>query len=123
MLGQSKLEWSLKMKRINAVFALAAALAIVLTLPLSVHAQNASETLFKSKCAACHGEKGDGKGPLASTFDPKPGNFSDPKFRQGDVDKKITDSITKGKNQMVPLKLNPDEIKAVIGYIKSSWIK
>jgi len=81
------------------------------------------KAIFAAKCEACHGEKGDGKGPLASTFDPKPGNFSDPKFRQGDVDKKITDSITKGKNQMVPLKLNPDEIKAVIGYIKSSWIK
>ncbi len=35
--------------------------------------------IFAAKCEACHGEKGDGKGPLAKTFDPKPGNFSDPK--------------------------------------------
>ena len=76
--------------------------------------------IFVDKCAPCHGEKGDGKGPMASTFDPKPGNFCDPVFWQGDVNKKITDSITKGKNQMVPVDLKPDQIKAVIEYIKSS---
>jgi len=79
--------------------------------------------IFVDKCAPCHGEKGDGKGPMSSTFDPKPGNFCDPKFGQGDVDKKITDSVTKGKNQMVPVDLKPDQIKAVIGYIKSSCKK
>ena len=67
--------------------------------------------------------KGKGKGPLASTFDPKPGNFCHPEFWQGDVDKKITDAVTKGKNQMIPVNLKPDEIKAVIGYIKSSCKK
>jgi mono/diheme cytochrome c family protein len=90
-----------------------------------VGAPNASmaqdgKQLFVDKCAPCHGEKGDGKGPMSSTFDPKPGNFCDPKFWQGDVDKKITDSVTKGKNQMIPVDLKPDQIKAVIGYIKSS---
>jgi mono/diheme cytochrome c family protein len=79
--------------------------------------------IFDAKCAACHGEKGDGKGPLASNFDPKPGNFSDPKFCQGDVHKKIADSVTKGKNQMVPMNLKPDEIKAVTEYIKKTLVK
>ena len=79
--------------------------------------------IFVDKCAPCHGEKGDGKGPMASTFDPKPGNFCDPKFWQGDVDKKITDSVTKGKNQMVPVNLKPDEIKAVTEYITKTLVK
>jgi mono/diheme cytochrome c family protein len=79
--------------------------------------------IFIDKCAPCHGEKGDGKGPMASTFDPKPGNFNDPKFCQGDVDKKISDSITKGKNQMVPVDLKPDQIKAVIEYINKNLRK
>ncbi len=78
------------------------------------------QKLFSVKCAACHGEKGDGKGPLSKNFDPKPASFCDPKFRQGDVDKKISDSVTKGKGQMLPAKMNPDEIKAVSEYIKSS---
>lgn len=81
------------------------------------------KAIYGAKCEACHGEKGDGKGPLAKTFDPKPDNFGDPKFWQGDVDKKITDAVTNGKNKMVPVKLKPAEIKAVIGYIKSSFKK
>ena len=27
-------------------------------------------------CAACHGDKGDGKGPMAKLFDPRPRNFA-----------------------------------------------
>ena len=81
------------------------------------------KAIFGVKCEACHGEKGDGKGPLSKTFDPKPDNFCDPKFWQGDVDKKITDAVTKGKNKMIPMKMKPEEIKAVIEYIKSSCKK
>jgi len=40
----------------------------------------AGESLFAGKahsipCAICHGAKGDGKGPLASQYDPPPRNF------------------------------------------------
>lgn len=90
--------------------------------PSDTRAQD-GEKIYTVKCVACHGEKGDGKGPLAKTFDPKPGNFSDAKFCQGDVHKKITDSVTKGKNQMVPVNLKPDEIKAVTEYITKTLVK
>jgi len=79
--------------------------------------------LYTDKCLPCHGEKGDGKGPMAVAFSPPPGSFSDPKFCQGDVHKKITESITKGKNQMVPVDLKPDEIKAVCEYIIKTFKK
>jgi mono/diheme cytochrome c family protein len=38
----------------------------------------AAERLYNAKngCAVCHGKKGDGKGPLASQFDPPPRNFA-----------------------------------------------
>jgi mono/diheme cytochrome c family protein len=38
----------------------------------------AGERLYaeKNSCAMCHGSKGDGKGPLASQFDPPPRNFA-----------------------------------------------
>jgi mono/diheme cytochrome c family protein len=81
------------------------------------------KAIFTDKCVPCHGEKGDGKGPMSSTFDPKPGNFSDPKFWQGDVNKKIAESVTKGKNQMVPVDLKPDQIKAVTEYINKAFKK
>lgn len=82
-----------------------------------------AKQLYTDKCAPCHGEKGDGKGPMAVTFSPPPGNFKDPKLCQGDVHKKITESITKGKNQMVPVDLKPDEIKAVCEYIIKTFQK
>lgn len=42
---------------------------------------NAAEPLFIGKdraanCAICHGAKGDGRGPLASQYDPPPRNFA-----------------------------------------------
>jgi mono/diheme cytochrome c family protein len=76
--------------------------------------------IFVAKCAACHGENGKGDGPLASNFDPKPSDFCLPEFWQGDVDKKISDAVTQGKGQMVPVKINSNEIKEVTAYIKSS---
>ncbi len=87
--------------------------------PSACQAQ-AGGKIFIDKCAPCHGDKGKGNGPLASTFDPKPRDFCAPEFWQGDVDKKIADSVTKGKGQMIPVNLNPNEIKAVIEYVKSS---
>lgn len=51
--------------------------------PLSVNAETlaAGERSYRGKsgatsCATCHGEKGDGKGILASQFEPRPRNFA-----------------------------------------------
>jgi mono/diheme cytochrome c family protein len=81
------------------------------------------KAVFMDKCVPCHGEKGDGKGAMASNFSHHPGNFNDPKFWQGDVNKKISDAITKGKDEMIPVDLKPDEIKAVTEYINKAFKK
>ncbi len=81
------------------------------------------QNIFNEKCVPCHGEKGDGKGPMASNFSHHPGNFNDPKFWQGDVNKKIGDAITKGKDEMIPVDLKPGEIKAVTDYINKTFKK
>jgi mono/diheme cytochrome c family protein len=36
--------------------------------------------IYTAKCAACHGEKGDGKGPAGAALNPKPGDFTDKKM-------------------------------------------
>jgi mono/diheme cytochrome c family protein len=79
--------------------------------------------IFMIKCAACHGENGKGDGPLTSNFDPRPRDFALPEFWQGDVDNKISTAVTKGKGQMVPIKLTPNEIKEVAAFIKSAFKK
>jgi cytochrome c oxidase cbb3-type subunit 3 len=85
-------------------------------------AQDGKE-IYVEKCLGCHGEKGDGKGPMAAAFKPPIAGFKDPKFRQGDVNQKISDSITKGKDRMEPVELKPEEIKAVTEYMNKTFLK
>ncbi len=104
------------MKRINfPVFAVATALAVVLSLPLSAHAQSAAD-LFKSKCAACHGADGTGAkmGKTMGAHD----------FTGAEVQKmsdaELTATITNGKNKMPPYKsLKPEDVKGLVAYIRT----
>jgi cytochrome c6 len=104
------------MKRIDfQVFAFATASAVVLTLSLSVHAQDAS-TLFKSKCAVCHGADGTG-----SSMGKKMGVRD---LTSADVQKmsdaELTDIITNGKNNMPKFaSLKPEEVKGLVSYIRT----
>jgi mono/diheme cytochrome c family protein len=92
--------------------------------PHSAWAQE-GQKIYTAKCAACHGEQGNGKGALCKNFTPGPCDFTDPSFWQGDVNKKIADAITLGKKPMLPVKppLTPDEIKAVTEYMTKTFKK
>lgn len=79
--------------------------------------------LFTEKCSPCHGPNGEGNGPLARVFNPKPVSFQDPKFWQSDNAKQMPDIIKKGKGQMVALPLSDAEIKAVIDYMSQTFKK
>src|SRR5262245_12646763 len=37
--------------------------------------------VYAGNCAGCHGDKGDGKGPMARFLNPRPRNFGEAKFR------------------------------------------
>jgi cytochrome c6 len=104
------------MKIINAkVFTIATAFAVVLSLPLSGGAQDAS-ALYKSKCAGCHGADGTG-----SAMGKKMGAHD---FTTAEVQKmsdaELTDTITNGKNKMPKYgSLKPEEIKGLVAYIRT----
>ena len=50
--------------------------------PLSVNPQFAEGfVLYAMHCAACHGESGDGRGPVAHMFDPRPTDFTTGTFK------------------------------------------
>jgi cytochrome c6 len=106
------------MKRMDVrVFALLTALAVVLILPLSAHAQNASGTLYKSKCAACHGADGSG-----SAMGKKLGAH-DFQTAEGQKmsDAELSDIITNGKNKMPAYgkSLKAEDIKGLVAYIRT----
>jgi mono/diheme cytochrome c family protein len=79
--------------------------------------------VFNDKCAPCHGQDGEGNGPMAVAFSPKPASFHDPKLWQGDMAKKITETVNNGKGQMIPVPLGDAELKAVIDYISRTFKK
>jgi len=77
--------------------------------------------LYKNKCQFCHGIKGDGKGPAAEPLLGHPVSFIDSKFWEGDAEKKIEDTINKGKEMMPAFRLEPDEIKAIVWYMSHTF--
>jgi cytochrome c6 len=106
------------MKRISVqVFSALTAIGVVFILSLPAHAQNASETLYKSKCLACHGADGSGTamGKKMSAHD-----FATPEV-QNMSDAELADAITNGKNKMPKYgaSLKPADIKGLVAYIRT----
>jgi cytochrome c6 len=99
------------------VLATVTAIAVVFVLSLSAHAQNASETLYKSKCAACHGADGTGSvtGKKMGAHDFTTADV------QGMSDADLATIITNGKNKMPKYgaSLKPEDIKGVVAYIRT----
>ena len=99
------------------IFATVTAITVVCVLSLSAHAQNASEALYKSKCAACHGADGTG-----SAMGKKMGAHD---FTMADVqgmsDADLSTIITNGKNKMPKYgaSLKPEDIKGLVAYIRT----
>ncbi|HXC43279.1 MAG TPA: cytochrome c [Candidatus Dormibacteraeota bacterium] len=99
------------------VFATVTAIAIVFVLSLLAHAQNASEALYKSKCAACHGADGTGSatGKKMGAHDFTTADV------QGMSDAELSTIITNGKNKMPAYgkSLKADDIKGLVVYIRT----
>jgi cytochrome c6 len=99
------------------VLATVTAIAIVFVLSLPAHAQNASDALYKSKCAACHGADGTG-----SAMGKKMGAHD---FTTADVqgmsDAELATIITNGKNKMPKYgaSLKPEDIQGLVAYIRT----
>jgi mono/diheme cytochrome c family protein len=77
--------------------------------------------LYSDNCQICHGVNGKGDGPAAGALSPKPANFTAPRFWQGDVDKKITNTIKNGHGMMPAFDLKPAQIKAIIDYLAHTF--
>jgi mono/diheme cytochrome c family protein len=80
-------------------------------------AQSAGETLFKTKCAVCHGPDGKGEVPMAKKLGIR--NLGAAEV-QGQSDAQITDLVAKGKNKMPAFdgKLTKEQISQLVAYIR-----
>jgi cytochrome c6 len=99
------------------VFATVTLISLGFVLSLSAQAQSASETLYKSKCAMCHGADGTGS---ATGKNMGAHDFSTAEV-QGMSDAELSTVITNGKNKMPAYgkTLKADEIKGLVVYIRT----
>jgi cytochrome c5 len=106
-------------KRILIATSLATVLACVclsLVLVSPVIGQDGKK-LYGDRCALCHGPDGDGKGVIMQTT-PFGADF----WKAND-DAAISKTIIEGKGRMPAIPLSPEEAKAVVEYMKSSFKK
>jgi mono/diheme cytochrome c family protein len=82
---------------------------------------NRGKSIYEDKCQICHGIKGKGDGPASAAFKPRPTDFTNPNFWQGDVNKNIVDTIRKGRRPMPAFQMSDDEIKAVTDYMSHTF--
>ena len=52
--------------------------------------------VYSLYCVTCHGEKGDGQGPVGKTLNPAPRDFTAGDFKYGGSDQAIFEIITNG---------------------------
>ena len=91
-----------------------AVLLLTLVVPsMSFAADLASDPIYKSKCAGCHGPNGEGKPALKT---------APMKDYAAKSDAELTESITKGKGKMPAYdgKLTPEQIKTLVAEIKAT---
>jgi len=79
--------------------------------------------VYQERCVACHGEKGNGDGPIAWAIEPRPRNFADAAFWKERTTAQLRAVVQKGKpgTQMGAFEgvLSDAEIDAVVAFIET----
>jgi mono/diheme cytochrome c family protein len=103
-----------KMKQLGTLTLAGTLLAGTCLLSAPAKADTASgETMFKAKCAGCHGADGKGKEAMKTT---DMGAADVQKMSDAD----LSGIITNGKGKMPAYKmLTPDQVKDLVSYIRS----
>jgi mono/diheme cytochrome c family protein len=108
------------MSRITLHLAVAAILFSLATLaiPTSVRAQGDAEKIYKTNCVLCHGADGSGNSPSGKALKAKDLK-SDEVQKISDAD--LTTVITNGRGKMPAFgkKLKPEDIAALVAYIRA----
>ena len=89
--------------------------------PAPVTGVRTPEEIFEQRCAKCHGS--DGKAQTKKGRELKAKDFTKLKFQQHTTDKEIIDAITNGlRKKKMPAfknKLSPEEIQALVPFVRA----
>lgn len=78
--------------------------------------------LYQSSCLQCHGEKGDGNGPEAVNYDPRPTNFTSSQINaltDPMIEKAVVVGIPSVSMHAWGNRLSNADIEALIRYIRT----
>jgi mono/diheme cytochrome c family protein len=111
------------MKRAHLFLVITAAWSFALLMPAGGRSADKAlgKKLYDEKCQVCHGMKGDGRGPVGLSLTPKPTNFTNPRFWQGNDSKEIADAVRKGRKMMPAFDLKDSEITSIIEYMTGQF--
>ena len=73
---------------------------------------------FEKNCASCHGPKGEGDGPLAKSFNPKPRNLATEPLANGPGVEKVFETLSTGRKgtAMMAFRHLPEEERWALAY-------
>jgi sulfur oxidation c-type cytochrome SoxX len=85
------------------------------------------EVTYRSLCLRCHGDKGDGLGPIAIHLDPAPRDFTKAGFMNSKPEARLIHSVRFGvSGTSMPAwgkLLSDDQAKGVLGYIQTTFTR
>ena len=98
------------------------------TAKVSRESATQAQEIFQSRCAVCHGARGNGKGPGSAPLDPKPRNFTSVKWQKSVTDEHLKKHIVYGGAAVglsptcpanPDLDANPKVVDGLVAFIRS----
>jgi mono/diheme cytochrome c family protein len=79
------------------------------------------DAIYKKQCAACHGDSGEGDGPAAGAFNPKPTDLTDADRMSELTDDQLLTVLKDGKGAMPGFSaiLKIEDLQALIEYLRT----
>lgn len=89
--------------------------------PHTEEARTAGMKTYVNQCSMCHGERGDGEGPMAAGLSEKPADFTDAHMMREMTDGEIFWKITEGRDPMPSFKksLTQTQRWQLVHYLRS----
>jgi len=118
---------------VGLALSLLAGLAFFLGRPAAAQTTVEGEAIYKERCAFCHGEDGDGNGPVAKYLNPRPRDFTSGQFKfrttaSGEIPLRedVITIVQQGvRGTAMPSwedNLSQEEIETVVDYVMQTFV-
>ena len=76
---------------------------------------------YTAQCLICHGQAGDGAGPAGAALRPKPTDFTDAGWWEGETDASVMGAIKRGKTgtAMQAFPMAREDLEQLVAYLRS----